>query len=472
MQVKHDVLRCVALRLRLRLRLRLLSNPYYFSVNFLTLFVNLLNDLKFPFFTGYRGLSLDLCNCNGILVFCHGGKEVGCGIGERDPIETLKQINQWITLHPNNVIMIWLQINESAGGPISLKDVDQIVKNVPLGTANLDFSKRLYQRDRYEDDAEEWPTLSELIQNEEQILFFYMGGPDGGEESSTGIHYFYEYGMSTHWSYPSVSDLRDTASNGCVIKRDSSNRRDFLMVNDFVTKSFWGYNMRPSREAAEEINQGTFLQPILDACERTHRNKVNIISVDFWKSGNLIKYIDDQNSKLTLANTYIPSTSKNDRPWREQRTSVQNHTYQSSNTMTPSYDGIDTIASHSKRQPHSKRQRSFTPINADTGNILLFTAIPGHRGLDKVAPSSLDSNSYSQDNTLSTQQIDNDYIKQASVHALEASDDNLNIKFESAAPVPNHSFAFSSFACVSSFVVALIVMTTLSNVSIFGDFSN
>jgi hypothetical protein len=136
----------------------------------LTLFVNLLNDLKFPFFTGYRGLSLDLCNCNGILVFCHGGKEVGCGIGERDPIETLKQINQWITLHPNNVIMIWLQINESAGGPISLKDVDQIVKNVPLGTANLDFSKRLYQRDRYEDDAEEWPTLSELIQNANFIL--------------------------------------------------------------------------------------------------------------------------------------------------------------------------------------------------------------------------------------------------------------------------------------------------------------
>ena len=418
---------------------------------------------------GYRGLSLDLCNCNGNLVLCHGGKEVGCGIGERDPIETLKFINEWITLNPNNVIMIWLQINESAGGPISLKDVDQLVKDVPLGTASLDFSERLYQRDRYDDD-QEWPTLSKLIQNEQQILFFYMGGPDGGEESNTGIHYFYEYGMSTHWSYPSVSDLRDTASNGCVIQRDSSNRRDFLMVNDFVTKSFWGYNFRPSQASAEVVNEGTFLQPILDACERTHKTKVNIISVDFWKSGSLIRFIDDQNSKLTLAKTYIPSSSKNDRPSTEQRTSVQNHTYQSSNTMTSSYDGIDTIASHRKRQPHSKRQRSFAPNDADTGNILLSMAIPGHRGLDKVAPSLLDSNSYSQDNTLSTQQIDNDYIKQASVYAFEANDDNLN--FESAAPVFSHRFTFTSFTSVSLFVVTLAVMTTLANISIFGDFSS
>jgi len=221
-----------------------------------------------------------------------------------DPIETFQLINEWITLHPTNVIMIWLQINESAGDSISMVDVDQIVNDVPLGSANRDFAKRLYQR-RNEDldyrngsinDNESllWPTLSELIQKEQQILFFYMGGPDGTEKSNTGVHYFYEYGMSTHWSYSSVSDLEKTASNGCLIKRDSSsNRRDFLMVNNFVTKQFFGYNLRPSRSAAEEINEATFLQPIVDACERIHRTNVNIISVDFWKTGNLISLLNN-----------------------------------------------------------------------------------------------------------------------------------------------------------------------------------
>lgn len=242
---------------------------------------------------GYRGLSLDLCNCDGDLIFCHGGTEVGCGIGERDPLEAFTEINEWITENPNNVIMVWLQINENAGDPISLDDVEQLVIETPIGTADRKFVERLHRRE----EGDDWPTLSKLIENEQQILFFYMGGPDGREESSIGIHYFYDYGMSTDWSYATVSDLKESVLDGCKIQRDSSGTRDFFMINTFITKKVFGIQVRPSRDAAEEVNDGKFLQPLLDVCEYTHKSKVNIISVDFWKSGDLISFIVDENSK-------------------------------------------------------------------------------------------------------------------------------------------------------------------------------
>jgi len=417
-------------------------------------FANHMNDpIVESLDAGYRGLSLDLCKCNGSLVFCHGGKEAGCGIGERDPIETFQQINEWITLHPTNVIMIWLQINESAGDSISMVDVDQIVNDVPLGTANRDFAKRLYQRQDedlgYNDGINNnesllWPTLSELIQKEQQILFFYMGGPDGTEKSNTGVHYFYEYGMSTHWSYSSVSDLEKTASNGCLIKRDSSsNRRDFFMVNNFVTKQFFGYNLRPSRSASEEINEASFLQPIVDACERIHRTNVNIISVDFWKTGNLIRYIDDHNSKLL--STYRPhrisSSTNANRPYRDKRTtSLQDYSVQ------PSYN---------------KTKRSYTRIDK---LVKALPAIDPRSSTDtriKISTSSLEIDSYPQDNKLPPIQIHEDIIKQASKSTLlEESNEIFDVGLISNVPVSNLTSSSSIYGFL--FAVALMVMTALS----------
>jgi hypothetical protein len=245
---------------------------------------------------GYRGLALDLCNCNGKMEFCHGGSQIGCAVGRRDPVDTFEQINNWVDDNPNNVVMIWLQINEAAGGPISLTDVDELVNSVPVASSGRSFASRMYRRDRYDDSP--WPTLSEMIDIQQPILFFYMSGPNGSQEPPPGIHHFYEYGMSNHWSYASVSELRDTMMNGCPVPFGSSNRNDFLMFNNFVTAKFFGYQVKPEKSAAEEINTGTFLEPLLDVCEAQMRQKVNIVSVDFWSSGDLTAFIDDQNSQL------------------------------------------------------------------------------------------------------------------------------------------------------------------------------
>ena len=188
-------------------------------------------------------------------MFCHGGEDTGCGIGRRDPIDTFTQINEWLTINPANVIMIWLEINEPAGGPISLEDVESIVNAVPLGNSNRTFADRLYKRNL---DDQDWPTLSQLIEAEQQILFFFQGGPNDAVVPPAGLHYFYAYGMSTDWSYASVEELQDTTMKGCAINRGSSKREDFLMVNAFVTEMFFGIQVQPSVRAAEEINTEAF----------------------------------------------------------------------------------------------------------------------------------------------------------------------------------------------------------------------
>jgi hypothetical protein len=57
---------------------------------------------------GYRGLSLDICNCDGNLQLCHGDDIVGCGVGRVDPLQAFTEINNWIDANPNNVIIISL----------------------------------------------------------------------------------------------------------------------------------------------------------------------------------------------------------------------------------------------------------------------------------------------------------------------------------------------------------------------------
>jgi hypothetical protein len=251
---------------------------------------------------GYRGLSLDLCNCNGELTFCHGGDKTGCGIGRQDPIDTFSQINDWLVLNPDNILVIYLEINVDAGGDISLTDVSNLLDEVPNG-----FSNRLYQKDQTAADAS-WPTLQELIQLETQVLFFYIRGPNGNGDHPPGILYFWDSAMMTDYAYESVQDLEERTLESCSILRGGDRRQDCLLMNNFVTRLQFGLQIAPSKDAAEEVNTVEFAQPLMDACEVIHGQKVNVIMVDFWKSGDLPNLIALHNSALVPTSTAVRTT--------------------------------------------------------------------------------------------------------------------------------------------------------------------
>lgn len=233
--------------------------------------------------SGYRGLSLDICRCNGQLVFCHGSSLVGCGVGSRDAVDTFQQIDNWLEANPSDVVVFFLQVNNDAGGgdAISLQDVES--------TLSDSFKAKMYQHD---DNVAVWPTLGEMVQSCKQIIFFYTSGPNGNPPlgNPNGIHFFFDYASQTLFSHTTVASL---AGAPCDIFRSGA-QQDFYLFNDFILAN----GIAPSKTAAETINTGTFVEPILQQCETAFNHPVNFVSVDFWKEGDLPDFIATYNAGL------------------------------------------------------------------------------------------------------------------------------------------------------------------------------
>ena len=58
---------------------------------------------------GYRAINVDVCNCGGQLVFCHGI----CSFGTRDPVEVFLGINDFLNENPTEVLILPIEINVS-----------------------------------------------------------------------------------------------------------------------------------------------------------------------------------------------------------------------------------------------------------------------------------------------------------------------------------------------------------------------
>lgn len=289
---------------------------------------------------GYRGLSLDICNCNGNLEFCHGNDIIGCGVGSVDPIQAFTEINDWIVENPNNIIMISLQINEDAGGPISLEMIQELVQQVPNG-----FSDRLYDHWPVTD---EWPTLGQLIEANQQVLFFYFKGPEGSGDHISGLNYWYDYVWATDWQWESTSELQSTLLDNCPITRGTSTGTgDFLVIEAYVTETaLFGLQFQPSRDAAQQINTVEWAGSILDACFDIHGIPGMIVMVDFWSEGNLPALMQQRNALLvgspttsTTPSPTLPIIEDEDPPTNAPTTSTDSNIFvipTASPTQSPS----------------------------------------------------------------------------------------------------------------------------------------
>lgn len=246
---------------------------------------------------GYRGLSLDICRCNGNLVLCHGGSQVGCGVGSRDVNETFAKIDQWLEDNPQDVVTIFLEVNNDAGGgkPISL--LDDVYNSLPAS-----LIAKLYD---HESGYDRWPTLGEMIDVCKQVVFFYSRGPEGNPPSGNppGIHFFFDFASQTKFSHTGVSGLEQDA---CDIFR-AGTEQDFFLLNNFVLEN----SIAPSKAAAGTINNVSFVDPLIERCEASTGQSVNFVSVDFWKTGNIPEMVHLRNTALVQSDSAKAASSIN-----------------------------------------------------------------------------------------------------------------------------------------------------------------
>lgn len=110
---------------------------------------NHLYGLETSLKAGYRGLSIDVCNCGGEYQLCHGI----CQIGARDPTEVFTNIVDFLNENPTEIIMINLQVNSEVSDEVDLNYFASL-----LNDNVAQFSDKLYVHD----PSQTWPTLRDL----------------------------------------------------------------------------------------------------------------------------------------------------------------------------------------------------------------------------------------------------------------------------------------------------------------------
>lgn len=245
----------------------------------LPLLYNNLFELEDSLETGYRGVSLDLCNCNGNYQLCHGV----CFIGTRSPKEVFGNIVDFLHTNPTELILITLQLNSGAGEAISLDSFHEVLK--------LDAPEFLSMLYVHPQGAASWPTLGELKTNGKRIILFHYNGPNGCSDGQCppGFQWWFDYAGETEFSFDTVDDLLDIDAS-CKITRGAGSTKDFFAVNAFTTPPF--------QSDAEIINTESFLSNRIDECSVDQMLDVNLVSVDFWSIGDLPELVQKRNTAL------------------------------------------------------------------------------------------------------------------------------------------------------------------------------
>jgi hypothetical protein len=235
---------------------------------------------------GYRGINLDVCNCDGKLKFCHGY----CSLGNRDVVEVFMNINEFLDNNPSEIIMVPLEINNNAGGPINLDFLYMAMAEVP------GFLQKMYT---HENSAAKWPTLLKAVETNKRIFMFQSNGPDCDSTNSSGvvcpegIHSYDEYALNTQWEFQKIKEIEDT-SVSCRLAPGTSfsfrSSQTFFGVNNFVSP--------PSQGNSRVLNSMEFAKDRIDACSKQHNRDVNFIYADFWSEGDLPQLVQSHNLDL------------------------------------------------------------------------------------------------------------------------------------------------------------------------------
>mmetsp|Transcript_6834 Transcript_6834/g.11907 ORF Transcript_6834/g.11907 Transcript_6834/m.11907 type:complete len:393 (+) Transcript_6834:142-1320(+) len=225
---------------------------------------------------GFRGLNLDLCNCGGETIFCHGI----CTLGPRDVVEVMDFVNNFLDENPSEVIVFIYQVNNDVDQVVDLNDFYSQMTQVS------GFMEKLYV---HSGPNATWPTLRELTSTNKRVIMFHYNGPDCdvAGECPDGLHWYYNYASDNPWNHETIASITDT-SNSCVLRPNGVNRNVFVGLNNFVSP--------PSQDSAATLNAYDTSLNYVETCGATFGTDVNFLIADFWSEGEIPRMTQDYNT--------------------------------------------------------------------------------------------------------------------------------------------------------------------------------
>ena len=279
---------------------------------------NNLYPLEDALAAGFRGLTIDSCDCGRVgIQLCHGL----CLAGFRRPVPTLEGIVAFLNDHPHEVILVEIQVGGESLGPLfaELEEVvglSDLVYQHPSNRKNNNNNNKSAKEEE-EEEYIPWPKLSELIEMNQRLIIFAHDDITCEEGSCpAGVHNTYDFSFETPFEQKGLEELMRVDLT-CSVSRGWSNS-DFIVSNHFATDA----RGLPDVDIAAEVNSAANLQERLDYCQEKfstiYKNDViNLLVVDFWNVGDTLSVVDAYNRQLppkTQAPTEMPSVAPTPTP--------------------------------------------------------------------------------------------------------------------------------------------------------------
>ena len=194
--------------------------------NFLA-FNNLL-PLESALAAGFRGLTLDSCDCERIgIQLCHGV----CIAGFRRPIATFTAIVDFLKEHEHEVVVVEIEAGDNSLGPLF-----DVLQEVP-GLLDL-----MYQHPGADT---KWPKLKDMVEMDQRLIVFAHNDIGCEEEGKCplGVHSTFDFAFETPFNQRGATQLMNV-DESCSVSRGWSNS-DWVISNHFATndqgKLCWGW---------------------------------------------------------------------------------------------------------------------------------------------------------------------------------------------------------------------------------------
>jgi hypothetical protein len=212
------------------------------------------------------------------------GKETGerdvylghgfCELGATRFVDALQQVYEYLVMHPGEVIVIMIQ--------------DEGVAPEDVATC---FEKSGLDRLVYRGPAAPpWPTLREMVEGDQRVLVL-------AEHDAEGIpwyHHSTEVYQETPYRFLDPSEFSNKPNRG-------GTAGSLLLMNHWIETT-----PTPLPTNAEKVNAYDFLLARARACHKQRRMIPNLVAVDFYRSGDLLRVVDALNGLENPQNASTP----------------------------------------------------------------------------------------------------------------------------------------------------------------------
>lgn len=226
---------------------------------------------------GVRGLMLDTYDFQGDVWLCHsfGGK---CHIytAFRPAIETLKEVEAFLSANPTEIVTIILEDYVQAPNGLTKVFTDAGLMKYWFPLTNMPKS------------GQDWPLVSDMVAKNQRLIVFTS---IQSKEETEGIAYQWNYMVENHYGNEGMK------AGSCSNREESSplddTSKSLVLVNHF--------NSAPIKLLTCENNSADLINMLITCYGSAANRWANFVAVDFYKrseGGGAFQGVDTLNGKL------------------------------------------------------------------------------------------------------------------------------------------------------------------------------